>query len=88
MTNRPKADDLVVSDQDAGFRTLFNPSTGERIRLHGCPGTPDSARGRAALQLAQHARGTITEHTHPHQEERFTISAGKPLHAQRLHHAC
>ena len=59
----------------AQFRPFSNPATGERIEFTA------AAEGRSGdiLRFKWRSRpgGSITEHLHPYQEERFTIVAGE-----------
>ena len=55
----------------ATFRTIFNASTGERIEFTHVD--EDILR----LNWRSMPGGAITEHVHPHQHERFIISAGE-----------
>lgn len=63
--------DLVVSDQDAGYRGITNRATGERIQF--------MRVDRHVARFAWHSEpgGKIAEHVHPAQEERFSIRAGR-----------
>jgi quercetin dioxygenase-like cupin family protein len=59
---------------DVGYRTLVNPGTGEQIRfLAPVEGEEDVVR----FHWSSIPGGSIPEHSHPHQEERFIISAGQ-----------
>ncbi|MGA3362151.1 MAG: cupin domain-containing protein [Solirubrobacteraceae bacterium] len=59
----------------AGFREFFNAATGEWIEFTATPaqGGKDVVR----FNWRSLPGGAITEHLHPHQEERFTITAGE-----------
>ncbi len=59
------------TDTSASFRRIFNPATEERIQF--------TDLGPDVLCLAWRSvpGGAITEHTHPNQQERFTITAGQ-----------
>ena len=58
----------------AGYRTLVNPGTGEQIQfLAPVEGDEDVVR----FNWSSIPGGAIPEHSHPHQEERFIISAGQ-----------
>jgi mannose-6-phosphate isomerase-like protein (cupin superfamily) len=59
----------------ARFREFFNAATGERIKftVTGVGGREDILR----FDWRSLPGGAITEHVHPHQEERFTITAGE-----------
>jgi mannose-6-phosphate isomerase-like protein (cupin superfamily) len=57
------------------FRAISNPATGERIQFVSI--ASDSDEDVARFTWRSMPGGTITEHTHPHQEERFAISAGE-----------
>jgi len=65
----------VPSHRTAAFRPFFNPSTSEWIQFtaSGPDGTEDVVR----FQWRSLPGGLITEHLHPHQEERFTITSGQ-----------
>ena len=52
-------------------RTIFNSSTGERIEF------TDVHQGILRLNWRSMPGGAITEHVHPHQQERFIITAGE-----------
>jgi mannose-6-phosphate isomerase-like protein (cupin superfamily) len=53
------------------FRTIFNSSTGERIEF------TDVQQDILRLNWRSMPGGAITEHVHPHQQERFIITAGQ-----------
>ena len=56
------------------LRAFFNPATGEWIKF---TDTADSAHGDLLrFDWRSVPGGEITEHVHPHQEERFTITSG------------
>ncbi len=57
------------------FREFSNPATGESIHFTDTP--QDSGEDRLRLNWRSMPGGRITEHVHPHQEERFAISAGQ-----------
>jgi mannose-6-phosphate isomerase-like protein (cupin superfamily) len=59
----------------ARFRPFFNAATGEWIEFMSVPenGGEDMVR----LKWRSMPGGAITEHLHPHQEERFIITAGE-----------
>jgi mannose-6-phosphate isomerase-like protein (cupin superfamily) len=57
-----------------GFRPFSNPATGERIQFAASPADGDDM---VSFSWRSAAGATITEHLHPHQEERFTIHAGE-----------
>ncbi len=63
----PRANNVAT----ATFRTIFNSSTGERIEFTEV--SPDVVR----LNWRSMPGGAITEHVHPHQQERFIITAGE-----------
>jgi mannose-6-phosphate isomerase-like protein (cupin superfamily) len=57
-----------------GYRTLVNPGTGEQIQfIAPAEGDEDVVR----FSWSSIPGGAIPEHSHPHQEERFIISAGQ-----------
>jgi hypothetical protein len=58
----------------AGFRPFSNPATSESITFITTP--QDGAEDVVRFHWRSLPGGSITEHRHPHQEERFTISAG------------
>ena len=66
----PQADSPVT-----GFRPFFNPATGERITFTALAEDSDGQLVRFTWRSVP--GGVITEHIHPHQEERFTILAGE-----------
>jgi mannose-6-phosphate isomerase-like protein (cupin superfamily) len=53
------------------FRTIFNSSTGEQIEF------TDIHQDVLRLNWRSMPGGAITEHVHPHQQERFIITAGE-----------
>jgi quercetin dioxygenase-like cupin family protein len=59
----------------AQFREFSNPATGETITFTATP--QDSNEDLVRFNWRSQPGGTITEHLHPHQEERFTITAGE-----------
>jgi hypothetical protein len=61
----------MTVDDITTFRPIFNSSTGERIEFTHVH--PDILR----LNWRSMPGGAITEHVHPHQHERFTITAGE-----------
>ena len=81
MTTEPEAVNAMPiqlipsTTQPDGFRPFFNPATGEWITF-----TVTAAdNGGQLVRFTWHSvpGGVITEHVHPHQEERFTILAGE-----------
>jgi mannose-6-phosphate isomerase-like protein (cupin superfamily) len=77
LTARPDAVDSPRGDGDggAGFRSISNPATGERIQFTVVPDDGDEDVVR--FNWRSMPGGAITEHLHPHQEERFRITAGE-----------
>jgi quercetin dioxygenase-like cupin family protein len=59
----------------ARFRSFFNPATGEHIRYTSV--AEDSDGEFVRFDWRSVPGGVITEHIHPKQEERFTITAGE-----------
>ena len=59
----------------AGFRPFFNPATGEWVEYTAI-GTDNNGQ-LVRFKWRSVPGGVITEHIHPHQEERFTIVAGE-----------
>ena len=59
----------------ATFRPFFNPATGEWITYTAI--AADSNGQLVRFNWRSVPGGVITEHIHPHQEERFTIIAGE-----------
>ncbi len=58
-----------------GFRPFFNPATGEWITY---TATAEDNHGQLVrFTWRSVPGGVLTEHVHPHQEERFTILAGQ-----------
>ena len=66
---------MTVDPADSRFRPFFNPATGERIEFTAIAEDNDGALVR--FNWASMPGGLITEHIHPHQEERFTIISGE-----------
>ncbi len=58
-----------------GFRPFFNPATGEWIEYTAL--AEDSNGALVRFNWRSVPGGVITEHVHPHQEERFTIKEGE-----------
>jgi quercetin dioxygenase-like cupin family protein len=65
---------MTITDTDR-FREFSNPATGEGIQVTatGQDGEEDLVR----FNWRSMPGGAITEHLHPHQEERFIITAGE-----------
>ncbi len=64
-----------VHTQSGRFRPFFNPATGEHIQF---TAVGEDNRGELVrFNWRSVPGGVITEHIHPHQEERFTITAGQ-----------
>jgi mannose-6-phosphate isomerase-like protein (cupin superfamily) len=57
------------------FRPFFNPATGEWIEYITVAGDSDGALVR--FNWRSMPGGVITEHVHPHQEERFIVLVGE-----------
>jgi quercetin dioxygenase-like cupin family protein len=57
-----------------GFRPISNPATGEEIEFQT---NPSDGQDMVCFRWRSLPGATITEHLHPHQEERFTIIAGE-----------
>jgi len=57
------------------FREFFNPATGELIQFTDTADTTGGELARFAWRSVP--GGVITEHVHPRQEERFTITSGQ-----------
>ena len=66
----PQTDNPVT-----GFEPFFNPATGEWITYTALAEDSDGQLVRFTWRSVP--GGVITEHVHPHQEERFTILAGQ-----------
>jgi quercetin dioxygenase-like cupin family protein len=64
-----------VDGTASGFRPFFNPATGEWIEYTAIATDNDGQLVRFNWRSVP--GGVITEHVHPHQEERFTIVAGE-----------
>jgi quercetin dioxygenase-like cupin family protein len=66
--------DGARDNDGSAFRPISNPSTGEWIQFTAAP-----EDGEDVLRFNWHSKpgGAITEHFHPHQQERFTITAGE-----------
>jgi mannose-6-phosphate isomerase-like protein (cupin superfamily) len=65
---------MTITDTDR-FREFSNPATGERI--HVTATAEDSKEDLVRFSWRSMPGGAITEHVHPHQEERFMITAGE-----------
>jgi quercetin dioxygenase-like cupin family protein len=65
------------ADQPGRFRSFFNPATGEHIEFTAVAEDNDGALVRFNWRSVP--GGVVTEHVHPHQEERFTILSGEAL---------
>ena len=59
----------------ARFRQFSNPATGESVQFTATP--QDDGEDVVRFNWRSMPGGAITEHVHPHQEERFAISAGE-----------
>jgi len=59
----------------ARFREFSNPATGETITFTAT--AQDGEEDLVRFNWRSQPGGSITEHLHPHQEERFTIAAGE-----------
>ena len=59
----------------ARFRQFSNPATGESVQFTATP--QDAVHDVVRFNWCSMPGGSITEHVHPHQEERFAISAGQ-----------
>jgi mannose-6-phosphate isomerase-like protein (cupin superfamily) len=62
-------------DADARFRPISNPATREWIQFTAVP--QDGDEDIVRFKWRSMPGGAITEHLHPHQEERFTIDTGE-----------
>jgi quercetin dioxygenase-like cupin family protein len=65
---------MTVADTER-FREFSNPATGERIRVTVI--AEDGDEDLVRFNWCSMPGGSITEHLHPHQEERFIIAAGE-----------
>ncbi len=65
---------MTIADTDR-FREFSNPATGERIRVTATG--QGGEEGLVRFNWRSLPGGAITEHLHPHQEERFIIAAGE-----------
>jgi mannose-6-phosphate isomerase-like protein (cupin superfamily) len=74
----PREDLMIMPQADrptTGFRPFFNPATGEWIEY---TAIADDNHGQLVrFNWRSVPGGVITEHIHPHQEERFTILSGE-----------
>lgn len=59
----------------AAFREFSNPATGESITVTAT--AHDGPEDVVRFNWRSAPGGSITEHLHPHQEERFTITSGE-----------
>lgn len=66
----PEADNAAA----ARFRPFFNAATGEWVEI---TAVPEDGEDVVRLNWRSVPGGAITEHLHPHQEERFIITAGE-----------
>ena len=64
---------MTVTDTDR-FREFSNPATSERIEF---TATAEDGEDLVRFNWRSMPGGAITEHVHPHQEERFSIIAGE-----------
>jgi mannose-6-phosphate isomerase-like protein (cupin superfamily) len=67
--------DGVLGENGSGrYQSIFNPATGETIEF-----TATAMDGKDLVRFKWRSMpgGAITEHIHPHQQERFTITAGE-----------
>jgi quercetin dioxygenase-like cupin family protein len=79
-TKAPEAPETLssIASENSGiarFRPISNPATGERIQFMPTPENDNDDVVR--FHWRSMPGGKITEHIHPHQEERFTITAGE-----------
>jgi mannose-6-phosphate isomerase-like protein (cupin superfamily) len=65
---------MTITDTDL-FREFSNPATGERIQVTAT--AEDGEEDLVRFNWRSMPGGAITEHLHPHQEERFIIAAGE-----------
>lgn len=65
---------MTLTDS-AGYRPFSNPATGERVQFSATG--QDDEEDVVRWSWRSEPGATITEHVHPHQEERFMISAGE-----------
>ena len=65
---------MTVTDADR-FREFANPATGERIQVTAT--AQDGGEDIVRFNWCSMPGGSITEHLHPHQEERFIIASGE-----------
>ncbi|MGA2009391.1 MAG: cupin domain-containing protein [Solirubrobacteraceae bacterium] len=77
VTDTPEDLNNTSSEDDGtvAFRPISNPATGEWIQFMPAPENSDDDVVR--FHWRSMPGGMITEHIHPHQEERFTITAGE-----------
>jgi quercetin dioxygenase-like cupin family protein len=69
---------MIMAQADSpatGFRPFFNPATGEWIEFMAI--AEDTGGQLIRFTWRSLPGGVITEHIHPHQEERFIITAGE-----------
>jgi quercetin dioxygenase-like cupin family protein len=77
-TSMPHDLNTTSSEEDGQivqFRPISNPATGEQIQYMPAPENDNDDVVR--FHWRSLPGGMITEHIHPHQEERFTITAGE-----------
>jgi quercetin dioxygenase-like cupin family protein len=66
-----------VDGPSGRFRSFFNPATGEHIEFTAV--AEDNNGEYVRFHWRSVPGGIITEHIHPHQEERFTIVSGEAV---------
>src|SRR5271155_374317 len=66
---------MASTDSTDRFRPFANPATGESIKF--IAGAQHGAEDVVRFNWTSEPGGAITEHVHPHQEERFTILEGE-----------
>ena len=71
---RRRGQAMTITDTDR-FREFSNPATGERIQVTAT--AEDGEEDLVRFNWRSMPGGAITEHLHPHQEERFIIAAGE-----------
>ena len=72
---RPRPPTLDIAERLPDFRPFFNSATGEWIEYTAIP--EDGKGDLVRFNWRSVPGGVITEHIHPHQEERFTVTAGQ-----------
>ncbi len=74
-STRKRAGMTIPDVAPARFRQFSNPATGESVQFTATP--QDAGDDVVRFNWRSMPGGSITEHVHPHQEERFAITRGR-----------